>query len=151
MYMNHSKVCWAEEGRRTPFFASTSPFLSCSHFFTPPSYHPPSWMLNGEKCPERWVRMNSFLLPGAKCTDPTWRGGPQWSSDLWPSELIETNDLMRCSYEGGDGSIRRKRDGWKTTVPTVIGSMVVLHTAAFPQETSQVNAHGSPLTLNIDA
>lgn len=68
----------------------------------------PSPFLNAKwwkKCPGRWVRMNSFLPPGAKCTDPTWLEGPQWLSDPWPLELIEANDLMRCSYEEGEGSV----------------------------------------------
>lgn len=102
--MHHKKCAERRKRYECPcsFFASTFSLYSCSHLFTPPSYHPPSWMLNGGKSVQGdkcgWI--HSYHQEPSALIRPDVRG-PQWSSDLWPLELIEANDLMRWSYEGG--------------------------------------------------
>lgn len=75
--------------------------------------------------------MDSFLPPGAKCTDPSWRWVGRESLprdrvafDL--SGLIEANDLMGCSHVSQDvgvvGGGQRRRWGmgrWEENIPTV--------------------------------
>lgn len=60
--------------------------------------------------------------------------GPLWSSNLWPFELTEANDLMRGLMMGVGRSVWRVGVRWKTSQWSHrVMAVKWLHTADFPQ------------------